>query len=640
MSTELQTIVDGLNDEPFKMNLNLISFHTISNEQLLQILSDVLLWIEGSDTMDIREEGADETAFRIFNSLRILKYRPPTDIEKLQQWRCNIVEGEKTAIYPILEWIFKNVDVLKERSYLAKYLTKIDIPGAFQDPELMELSNQISSLMNEFKDVHSQVVEARKDSMMMENIRADLNAMIIEKEQLNKRIDKIERKLRDIANIEHLLQIAEKCRLENERLEKIGHLKLEQKNLISFNDQKLQRLNVTLEEVKMAGENIDPTERMKALKEEMETNRYMVHEKLPKEIEIKRAIVDDLSKVVDIAAIDKNDIVKLQQKIEKMNQEIMDLVNERDRKDENTDKLSIYRHQASAICKKKAKVVEKLQEARLELQNITNTVEMKRNNLREKGGTDFIITTTQFKNYVSKLRTKTSDYKRKHAEIGDLKNEYAVLSRTADILTNQWNVLMQKIKENGGKIIEIHKISDEENFEIAKPETDDMESLRDMINQSNQQIDLKRITTDALKQSNTELNKKLTDATELFNEKKQNYEIAETNFEGTFLETEKNVRNMEDEMIMKKRKIFRAEIEINMMKIISEKLQQDGLRLINQIEKEINRANKEVEILQHSNQGNGLSTDEAIAQVAMWRSLMKIFQLKLEVANKREKDGT
>lgn len=47
-----------------------------------------------------------------------------------------------------------------------------------------------------------------------------------------------------------------------------------------------------------------------------------------------------------------------------MNQEIMDLINERDRKDENTDKLSIYRHQASAVSKKKAKLVEKLQEAR------------------------------------------------------------------------------------------------------------------------------------------------------------------------------------------------------------------------------------------------------------------------------------
>lgn len=46
-----------------------------------------------------------------------------------QQWRRSIVEGEKMVIYPILEWIFKNVDVLKERAYLAKYLTKIDVPG-------------------------------------------------------------------------------------------------------------------------------------------------------------------------------------------------------------------------------------------------------------------------------------------------------------------------------------------------------------------------------------------------------------------------------------------------------------------------------------------------------------------------------
>lgn len=42
----------------------------------------------------------------------------------------------------------------------------------------------------------------------------------------------------------------------------------------------------------------------------------------------------------------------------------MELVNERDRKDEGTDKLSIYRHQASAVNRKKATLVEKLQEAR------------------------------------------------------------------------------------------------------------------------------------------------------------------------------------------------------------------------------------------------------------------------------------
>ncbi|VDO27107.1 unnamed protein product [Brugia timori] len=83
MAIELQTIVDGLNNEPFKMNLNLINFDAISNEQLLQILSNVLLWIEELDSIDIREEGADVTALRLFSSLRVLKYRPPADIEKL-----------------------------------------------------------------------------------------------------------------------------------------------------------------------------------------------------------------------------------------------------------------------------------------------------------------------------------------------------------------------------------------------------------------------------------------------------------------------------------------------------------------------------------------------------------------------------
>lgn len=41
----------------------------------------------------------------------------------------------------------------------------------------------------------------------------------------------------------------------------------------------------------------------------------MVDEKLPKEIETKRAVVADLQKVVDIAAIDNNDIADMQQKV-------------------------------------------------------------------------------------------------------------------------------------------------------------------------------------------------------------------------------------------------------------------------------------------------------------------------------------
>lgn len=46
-----------------------------------------------------------------------------------QEWRRGIVEGEKTAINPILEWIFKDTESLKERAYLAKYLITVEVPG-------------------------------------------------------------------------------------------------------------------------------------------------------------------------------------------------------------------------------------------------------------------------------------------------------------------------------------------------------------------------------------------------------------------------------------------------------------------------------------------------------------------------------
>lgn len=45
-----------------------------------------------------------------------------------------------------------------------------------------------------------------------------------------------------------------------------------------------------------------------------------------------------------------------------------------------------------------------------------------------------------------------------------------------------------------------------------------------------------------------------------------------------------------------------------------------------------------MEILQHSEQRNDLSVEEATTQVAMWQSLMKIFQLKLKITEGRNKN--
>lgn len=61
----LRTIVDHLNEPPFKKNFSLVTFDAVTPDKLLQITSDILCWIQGMQEIDIRSETPDETAMYI-----------------------------------------------------------------------------------------------------------------------------------------------------------------------------------------------------------------------------------------------------------------------------------------------------------------------------------------------------------------------------------------------------------------------------------------------------------------------------------------------------------------------------------------------------------------------------------------------
>lgn len=63
----------------------------------------------------------------------------------------DLLNAEKQVVYPILEWIFNDVDHLKERIYLATYLSQMDIPIDAQSPETNRLQQIIEQKMEEFK---------------------------------------------------------------------------------------------------------------------------------------------------------------------------------------------------------------------------------------------------------------------------------------------------------------------------------------------------------------------------------------------------------------------------------------------------------------------------------------------------------
>jgi hypothetical protein len=97
------------------------------------------------------------------NTLKMLGYRPKLDtdvyvlfINQIQYlfsfffflrntFRQNLVSGDKSVVFPILQWLLEKVPEHKERAYLGRYLSKIDVPPEFlSDPEIAEQNERVT----------------------------------------------------------------------------------------------------------------------------------------------------------------------------------------------------------------------------------------------------------------------------------------------------------------------------------------------------------------------------------------------------------------------------------------------------------------------------------------------------------------
>ena len=56
-----------------------------------------------------------------------------------------MVSGDKSVVFPILQWLLEKLPEHKERAYLGRYLSKIDVPSEFLgDPEIAEQHERVN----------------------------------------------------------------------------------------------------------------------------------------------------------------------------------------------------------------------------------------------------------------------------------------------------------------------------------------------------------------------------------------------------------------------------------------------------------------------------------------------------------------
>lgn len=157
--SEISFIVEKLNHKPFNRGLTLVSFDELSAFELLQLLNDVLVYLEPTaHNVDIREESANDpraTSTRMSDFLRILKYPVPTGAQA-DGFRTALGNGERSAVYPALHYLLSRLEPMKTRAYLARYLVNVEVPPAFlHDEAIQDVYQHYKALQHEFKETHS-----------------------------------------------------------------------------------------------------------------------------------------------------------------------------------------------------------------------------------------------------------------------------------------------------------------------------------------------------------------------------------------------------------------------------------------------------------------------------------------------------
>ncbi|KAK6632280.1 hypothetical protein RUM44_007321 [Polyplax serrata] len=562
-NTQLKAIVEQLN-ALLNKNYNLISFDSLNEEQLLQVVTDVLGEIDKNNKVDIHQEDLEETAVRILEMLRILKYKlnPRMSVTTFHQ---GLIQGDKHVIHPILEWLLANMDDLKKRSYLAQFLVKLDVPPEMLgDPDISFLYEQYESQIEEFKDTHKKYEALKSSGMSITELRTDITAMEKEKDSVEKKIEKLRQRIENVPGKTALLESAKALREEKQKEKELSSQAEQQTSQIMVNDQRLRRLQVQLKELKQSSAAASAEKLLRKLEEECSVNNYIAKQKLPQEIKNRQVDVKILESVMREPNITHADLEELNNQIQQIGSEINEMV-EKHLATQNVseDKNAPFRQQASIIAKKKENKAEQLGELRNALSNIEEEFEEKQGKLKELAG-DTILRGEEFKKYANKLKGRTVVYKQNRAELSALKSESSILTRTLEILKsrdqNVTKALEKEEAEHGvlgfrDTVETLEKVTEETtDFDSVKGKTLDEMSI--LIQQLSRRIEEKKTEL-------APLISELRPLREQFQELSEEYEHKKKMYDSTASALENNVHKLLEEVEKLKTSVEESEKEIS-----------------------------------------------------------------------------
>jgi intraflagellar transport protein 81 len=237
--------------------------------------------------------------------------------------RTGLVSGNPKIVHPILAWLLPRISELQTRGYLAKFLVKIEIPPEIRtDIDVEELYQQYEERIEQFKHTHKQLEEMKKKGFTTSEIRKDISAMEQEQESVSRKIEKLQRQVEGTPNIESILEVVRSFRKEKEKARELSQQHISQNQLLNQAEQRIQRLQRQVKEIRAANTGATAEGILQRLVQDVDVAKYIVNEKLPKEIELRKKDLKIYERVLSDGSLSIRDLDDIRDKLDQVKTEM------------------------------------------------------------------------------------------------------------------------------------------------------------------------------------------------------------------------------------------------------------------------------------------------------------------------------
>jgi len=549
---DIQVIVNGFNQEPFRKGLTLVQFDELSTMELLEMLNEVFAHLSDEHNIDLREEGEEGAAFRFGTFLRVLNYRSQ-DHEALGHQL--VIQKDQQAIYGVLHFLFSKLPDLRKRAYLARYLVDPGIPQDViaSDDEILNTYQQYKEMQREFTRIHKMVDQLRHQIAPPDELKAKISEEEMQVDELDEKIERIKKAL-DNDDPESFVAAASEVRRGEEEKAKLEASIKEQREKNMQEAGRGRTLNQQVQDFKEIALHGSPAQIIQAMEAELERSKHVNNVELPKEIKIKQMRMEQVEKSLGGESYTNFAIEELTKSVEAMKRQVRELENKKSQPNPN-DRLHQFRLQGQNVLAMKKDQRSRLRLLQEERDNVAAKLQEKEDEFKSLGDAK-VLTGEEFKRYAAQLREKHGGVKVKKVEEQEIKKELTVLNRTEQVLSNRCQNVeeaTQKLEKSKGIDGYMSTQAQLENVSSAQQSVNEskgqtLEEMSHVVMELTQKIkDQKLKLKEPIKDLKYVLRPKYKELGEEYKDKKSQYEHEKHNEEREISKVKNEVRDLEEE---------------------------------------------------------------------------------------------